>query len=524
MKIKGTETMFEVIPAKLTNRTSKKHMVVLVEDKLKLTPEAKQINDILGGQLLKTLKLLEFKGKKGTVKGIYGINAEGVQSVVAVGVGKLNKLKPLDWLRIGVALGKELNSANLKDVAVLLGSATGSVKALNAAQQLVEGMYMGEYRFVMKKKDDHTAAGVNKLTVFTDSKTSKNLAERIPYIKAVAEAQSHTRKLMDLPPNIANPEYMAEQARELKKLKIKVEVIEEEELNKMGMNLMMAVGGGSAKKDQPRLVIMKYEGAGKDQPYRALVGKGVMFDTGGYNLKPSGAINGMKCDMGGASVVFGTMKAIAQIGLPVNVIGVMGCVMNMISKDAYLPDAVITGYNGKTVEIGNTDAEGRMVLADAMAYTIDKYNPTEVIDIATLTGACMVALGAQYCGMFSHTERMVNALNKASAETGEPVWRLPEDDAFYPKSSIADLNNAGSRFGGASYAAVFLKQFVGKTPWTHLDIAGVGFAEKQGMNTYVPVKGATGFGVRLLTKYLENEAAKTPKTEKSKSKRTKKTK
>jgi leucyl aminopeptidase len=253
---------------------------------------------------------------------------------------------------------------------------------------------------------------------------------------------------------------------------------------------------------------MKYTGANKDTPFRAVVGKGVTFDTGGYNLKPTGSMETMKSDMAGAAAVMGLMKALALRRSPVNVVGACGCVVNMVSSRAYLPSAVLTSYQGLQVEVGNTDAEGRLVLADAMAYVIRKEHPSELVDLATLTGACMVALGGLYAGLFTPDDRMAGSLLEAGEKTGEKLWRLPVDDAYAAKTLVADLNNNGKRYGGASTAAVFLKKFAGETPWAHLDIAGVALNEKIPEDAQFQVKGATGFGVRLLVNYLEKTATR----------------
>jgi leucyl aminopeptidase len=230
-----------------------------------------------------------------------------------------------------------------------------------------------------------------------------------------------------------------------------------------------------------------------------------MFDTGGYDIKPAKAMFDMKCDMGGAAAVLGTMRALAERKAPVNVIGVMGCVMNMVDGEAYLPSDIITGYDGTTVEIGNTDAEGRLVLADCIAYTIDTEKPSEVIDLATLTGAIMVALGGSYAGLFSNTDRLANKLLKAGDATSEKLWRMPLGAAYIKKAVLADLNNDGIFGGGSSAAAMFLQHFAKKTPWAHLDIAGTAMPSKgEGLAGSLVSSGASGFGVRLLVNYLEN--------------------
>jgi leucyl aminopeptidase len=272
------------------------------------------------------------------------------------------------------------------------------------------------------------------------------------------------------------------------------------------MNLILAVGAGAAKEHPPCLIVMKYRGAGKEATFRAVVGKGVTFDTGGYNLKPTGSMETMKSDMAGGGAVIGLMKALAARKSRANVIGVCGCVVNMVSDRAYLPGTILKSYKGLTVEVGNTDAEGRLVLADAIAYVMDTEKPHELIDLATLTGSCMVALGGQYAGLFSNDDRLAEALLESGRKTGERLWRMPIDDAYAAKPQLADLNNDGKRYGGASTAAVFLKRFAGDVPWAHLDIAGVALTEKIS-EPFLPVKGATGFGVRLLVDYLEGCAS-----------------
>ncbi|MFZ2620539.1 MAG: leucyl aminopeptidase [Alphaproteobacteria bacterium] len=510
--------MFDIIFARMSNRTLRKINVVLVEEKNKLTPAAQQVNEALDGQLLRTLKAAGFAGEKGQVECLLGLDKNEVEGVIALGVGKLAKLDNGAWLKLGIQLAQKLDALKLKDVAILLGELESQPATQAAAQAMTEGLMLGSYRFDTYKSKKKDEATLKRVTLFVDGRSARLLEENMPHTTALIEANTVAREVVNLPPNVVNPQYLAEEAKKLSKLGVKVEVLEEKELTKLGMNLMMAVGKGADVADQPRLIIMKWEGAGKGQPTRAIVGKGVTFDTGGYSLKPSDSMVNMKCDMAGSAAVLGTMMAIAKMKLPLNVVGVMGCAKNMISHNAFTPDDVYKGYNGKTVEVGNTDAEGRMVLADAIAYTVDKYEPTELIDLATLTGACMVALAAQYGGLFSDTDRLANALAKAGDDVGERLWRMPVDDAFLAKSEVADMNNAGSRWGGASIGAVFIKQFIGKTPWAHLDIAGMAFSEKAA-TPFLPLKGANGYGVRLLVNYLKAEAAKQAELENPKRKR-----
>jgi leucyl aminopeptidase len=339
---------------------------------------------------------------------------------------------------------------------------------------------------------------LKKLTV--QLKNSAEFKKEIPLLEAQAEGVNLARDLVNLPPNISNPDLMVKTAKDIGKDGVKVKILGEKEMEKLGLNLLLAVGRASAQ--ESRLIIIKYTGDKKSKDYKCIVGKGVMFDTGGYNLKPSAGMAQMKGDMAGSAAVMGAMKALSKRKPKINVIGVCGCVMNMIDGNGFLPSDILTSYSGKTVEIGNTDAEGRLVLADAMSYIIDKEKPTEIIDIATLTGACMVALGGSYAGLFSNNEKMAEGIKKSGDAVGERFWRLPIDDAYAAKPMLADLNNDGSRFGGASTAAVFLKNFVGDTPWAHLDIAGVGIGEK--ISGTSPVDGASGFGTKAFIHYLEN--------------------
>jgi leucyl aminopeptidase len=256
---------------------------------------------------------------------------------------------------------------------------------------------------------------------------------------------------------------------------------------------------------------MQYNGAPRGTQPRAIVGKGIMYDTGGYNLKTGKSMADMKYDMCGAAAVLGAMQALAARKAPVNVVGVMACAMNMVGQNPFVADSIYKSYKGLHVEIGNTDAEGRLVLADAIAYTIDKFQPEQLVDLATLTGAVLVALAGGYAGLFSTSNPLANALIKAGDDTGERLWRMPVDDFYGAKTKVADVNNDGSPYGGSALAAVFLKKFVdGKAAWAHLDIAGTAWVDGAVPGTPAELGHATGYGVRLLTNWLENAAPITP--------------
>ena len=288
------------------------------------------------------------------------------------------------------------------------------------------------------------------------------------------------------------------------KKNISIEILNKKELEDKGLGLLLAVNQGSNK--DPKLIIVKYNGSANKGGYTALVGKGITFDSGGLNLKPSGHIETMRCDMAGAAAVLGTLKNTIELNLKKNIIFSFALAENAIGSNAYKPGDVIKSYSGKTVEIGNTDAEGRLVLADAISYIVKNYSPNRIIDIATLTGACVVALGHYYSGFITNDENIVKKLEEASSETDDKIWRLPSypelKDAL--KSQIADIKNIGYPRGAAGTltAGEFLKTFTDKTKWSHLDIAGTAFVEQSKKEYYS--YGATGAGVRLLTKYLQS--------------------
>lgn len=466
-----------------------------------LTHEARKFDKIHGDVVTKAIKASRFQGQ---AEGIFSFSTphlDDVDHVVLVGLGDAAQLTSHIWRNASILGATEANKLFVSDVSLMVESIKGDkTKEDDVAKAIVDGFHMAEYKFDRFKTDQkaHHKVSLKKLTV--QLKNSAEFKKEIPLLEAQAEGVNLARDLVNLPPNISNPDLMVKTAKDIGKDGVKVKILGEKEMEKLGLNLLLAVGRASAQ--ESRLIIIKYTGDKKSKDYKCIVGKGVMFDTGGYNLKPSAGMAQMKGDMAGSAAVMGAMKALSKRKPKINVIGVCGCVMNMIDGNGFLPSDILTSYSGKTVEIGNTDAEGRLVLADAMSYIIDKEKPTEIIDIATLTGACMVALGGSYAGLFSNNEKMAEGIKKSGDAVGERFWRLPIDDAYAAKPMLADLNNDGSRFGGASTAAVFLKNFVGDTPWAHLDIAGVGIGEK--ISGTSPVDGASGFGTKAFIHYLEN--------------------
>lgn len=366
---------------------------------------------------------------------------------------------------------------------------------------LAEGFYLGDYSFgkykTKKENNDSRIAGI------TFHSNLESAASILREAETVCRNTLACRDLVNESSDNCTPELFAAEAKNLSKIKgVRCTVFGEKEISRMKMGLLQAVSRGSA--NPPRLVVLRYRGGAKSSKSIALIGKGITFDSGGLNLKSAGNIEGMRSDMAGAAACLYTIRAAAELGLPVNITAVLPLAENMLGSRSYKPGDVYRAYNGKTVEIGNTDAEGRLVLADALAYTVDRIKPDIMIDIATLTGACIVCLGEIIAGYLCTDDALSEAIFRAGEKTGERLWRLPlyREYAEDIKSDFADMNNvAPGRKAGTIIGAIFLKNFAGKTPWAHIDIAGTSwFSKKRG---YRP-KYATGYGVRLFIELLKN--------------------
>jgi leucyl aminopeptidase len=376
---------------------------------------------------------------------------------------------------------------------------------------ITEGVYFGSYR-----SDEYITTGENgrrgKLKaelVEPDKAKLKKLNEGLSKGIIIGQAQSLARTLSNRPGNIINPPQLAAIAKKAVKgiARLSCNIFDEKQLKAKKMGGILAVGSGS--RTPPRLIVLKYSPAGgkaKKLPTIALVGKAITFDSGGISIKPSADMDQMKLDKSGGIAVLCTMKAAAELKLPINIYGLIPSAENMPSGTSYRPGDIVTTFSGKTVEILNTDAEGRMILCDAISYAV-KQKCDIIVDIATLTGACVVALGKFMAGLMGNDEDLIKQMQKASEESGEKVWPMPsgEEYAKEMKSKIADLKNTGGRWGGACTAAAFLRQFVDDKKWAHLDIAGMDLFEKA---TEFSAEGSSGYGVRLLTTYLMNLAKK----------------
>jgi len=367
-----------------------------------------------------------------------------------------------------------------------------------ALADVVLGMHSSAYHFDTYFTETASSAASVQVTIVSDSVTAETpvIADRLALMAGVAMA----RDLAYEPANKLYPVAFAERCAELAKLGLEVSILDEEAMAELGMGALLGVGQGSAR--ESRLVVMNWRGGGEEAPI-ALVGKGVTFDSGGISLKPGKGMEDMKWDMGGAGAVTGTMMAIAGRKVARNVVGVIGLVENMPDGNAQRPSDVVTAMSGKTIEIINTDAEGRLVLADALHYTETRFKPQAIVNLATLTGAMIVALGKEYAGMFTNSDGLADQLSAAGTATLEPVWRMPLGKAYHQqlKSHVADMKNIGGPAGGSITAACFLERFISETPWAHLDIAGKAWADK---STATVPKGGSGYGVRLLSRMVDD--------------------
>ncbi len=422
--------------------------------------------------------------------------------IILVGANKKNELSEYKIEELGGHIASALKSLRVKnsfiDTSEIEGLDSAKMAALVSSGILLASYNFNKYFTTKKPEELPVLERVELLTTDIDRAKSQ-----FHELKAVVDAVFDARNLISEPGNVLYPESYSEIIRDiLEPLDIEVEILGEKEMKKLGMNSLLGVGQGSSK--ESKLVVMRYFGTDEDSAPVAFVGKGVTFDTGGISIKPSANMGDMKYDMSGSAAVFGAIKALASRGAKVNAVGVVGLVENMPGGNAQRPGDVVRSMSGKTIEVLDTDAEGRLVLADALWYTQDRFKPSIMIDLATLTGAITIALGNVYGGMFCNDEKLASKLLEAGKLSGEELWRMPLHSEYEKmiKSDIADIANLGAPRGHASSntAAQFLQHFVNKTPWAHLDIAGV--ANNSKPKTLSP-KGAVGFGIRLLNSLVK---------------------
>lgn len=451
-------------------------------------------------KITRIIEITGFKGALGKTAEAIETSAGGVDKIVLVGVGEPGKLGNDDWLKIGGAAFSRIGKSEHATLTLALPETT---IAGDEAADAALGMILRAYKFdrykTTKKEENGEPKHAAKITLcVADPALAKKAYE---VAEAVADGVLQARNLVNEPSNVLGPVEFAEEAAKLEKLGVKIEILGEKELKKLGMGALLGVAQGSVR--PPRLVVMEWQGAkSKEQPV-AFVGKGVVFDTGGISIKPAAGMEDMKGDMGGAAAVTGLMRALAGRKAKVNVIGVIGLVENMPDGNAQRPGDIVTSMSGQTIEVINTDAEGRLVLADALHYTNDRFKPRFIINLATLTGAVMVALGQYHAGLFSNDDELADQLYDAGQSSGEKLWRLPLGDEYDKMidSKFADMKNSSGRYGGSITAAQFLKRFVGETPWAHLDVAGTAMGSPA--NEYSQ-SWASGFGVRLLDRLVRD--------------------
>jgi len=474
-------------------------LVVFCDDALKLGPAARKALGAAADRIKRAAAAVEFKGKSASALDLPEPEGIKIQRLVVIGCGKPSELKEKDFLNFGGVLAGKLNAAS-EAVTVLAELPAGAMAPAQAAG-LASGIRLRAYKFTRyktKKKDESVSLHAQiSIGVGDVAAARKAFAPSAHVVDGVLMA----RELVNEPPNVLYPEEFARRAAQLRKLGVEVQILDVKAMSKLGMGALLGVAQGSAKPG--RTVIMRWNGGKRGETSVAFVGKGVCFDTGGISIKGAANMEDMKGDMGGAACVVGLMHALAARKAPVNAVGAIGLVENMPDGNAQRPGDIVTSMSGQTIEIINTDAEGRLVLADVLWYVATKFKPKFLIDLATLTGAILVALGTEHAGLFSNNDELAARLIEAGAETGEKVWRMPLG-AEYDKlidSQFADVKNTGGRNAGSVTAAQFLQRFVDNIPWAHLDIAGTAMGSPK---TEINQSWGSGYGVRLLDRLVAN--------------------
>ncbi len=474
-------------------------LIVLAGDDLALSEAVTGLLGEAAGLVARAAAAERFKGKAKSALTIAAPAGLPVDRLIVVGLGAAKDRAELDMVQLG---GTIAGKASGRTATVLL-DAPGLEAGADALGDLALGMRMRLYAFdrykTKKKDDDAEDKGTTRIAIAVadPGAAKKALKARDGLAQGVALA----RDLVNEPPNVLGPVEFAERAAALEKLGVEVEILDERQLAKIGMRALLAVGQGSERPS--RVAIMRWNGGRKGVKPLAVIGKGVVFDTGGISIKPAAGMEDMKGDMAGAACVVGLMHALASRKARANVVGAIGLVENMPDGKAQRPGDIVTTLSGQTVEIINTDAEGRLVLADVITYVRDRYEPVAMIDLATLTGAILVALAQEHAGLFCNDDALAERLAAAGKATGESVWRMPLGPAYDKMidSKVADMKNTGGRHGGSITAAQFLKRFVGDTPWAHLDIAGTGMSALQ---TEINKSWGSGWGVRLLDRLVRD--------------------
>ncbi len=467
-----------------------------------LTATARRLDEDTGGAITRAVAAApRFHGKKNELLPLIGPPNVTLSRIVVAGLGKPDAIDARLLQDLGGNLVAHLNGAGETEATFAIDLGDGvKVKPAEAAAQLTFGAALRAYRFDKYRTTEkpEKKPSLTTITVATEAPDAAHEAHRS--LGAAAEAIAFTRDLVSEPANALYPETLAERAASLTKYGLSVEVLDEDRMRDLGMGALLGVAQGSVR--PPRLVVMQHRGGPADTPPIAFVGKGVTFDTGGISIKPAAGMGDMKWDMAGAGAVIGLMRLLGARNARVNAVGIVGLVENMPSGSAQRPGDIVRSMSGQTIEVLNTDAEGRLVLADALWYCQDRFKPQLMVDLATLTGAIIVALGNEYAGLFANNDELAERLIASGNTVGEKLWRMPLGDSYDRAidSDAADVKNiGGDRGAGSTIGAQFIKRFVNDVPWAHLDIASVAWSKKD--SPTVP-KGATAFGVRLLDRFV----------------------
>lgn len=486
-------------------------LVIFASDDLRLGARTKEILKDAETQLSRAAGAAKFKGKSGTSLEIYAPHGVGADRLVVLGVGMssssegdadIEKAKAFDdYLALGGQASARIGQA--ARALVLFDPPSTPSDLVAATGQFALGAALRAYKFDLyrtkKKKDEAEREGASDIAIAVADVSAAR--QSVAAASNLADGVNLARTLVNEPANVLSPAEFAHRASALVKLGVEVEILDEAEMAELGLRALLGVGQGSA--NESRLVILRWNGGAASAKPIAFVGKGVVFDTGGISIKPAASMEDMKGDMAGAAAVTGLLYALASRKAKANVIGVLGLVENMPDGKAQRPGDIVKSMSGQTIEIINTDAEGRLVLADAIWYVKEKYKPAFIIDLATLTGAILVALGQEHAGLFSNNDELADRILAAGKTTGEKLWRLPMGPAYDKliDSKFADMKNTGGRHAGSITAAQFLERFVDKTPWAHLDIAGTGMGSP---SSDINQSWASGWGVRLLDRLVRD--------------------
>lgn len=478
-------------------------LVIGIEENGVLSPSAQILDQASQGFISNLISNGDIKGKTAESLLLQKINGVTAKRILLIGLGKADERHDRNYKKVVKTISAAIKSLNLKEMTIALdGLASKTKDSYRQVRHLVEWTTADLYQYDQTKSKKADVYPINKIAILLADEETEEGEGALVDGTAIANGMNVARDLGNLPGNICTPMFLAEQAKELANEfdSVTCEILDEDAMEQLGMGSLLSVGRGS---EQPsRLIVIKYSGGETDSQPHVIVGKGVTFDTGGISLKPGAKMDEMKFDMCGSASVMGTMHAVAEMDLPINVIGVIAAAENMPGSKATKPGDIVTTMSGQTVEILNTDAEGRLVLCDALTY-VERFKPKTVVDIATLTGACIVALGNTVSGMLTNDEELANELSSAGEYADDRAWRLPLWDDYQEllDSNFADIANIGGPAAGAITAACFLARFTKAYRWAHLDIAGTAW------NSAGKEKGSTGRCVPLLSQYLLNQAA-----------------